>query len=85
MKAILHALEKRRQYLLSSKFTILIDHDSLKLLLSQPVLSEEQAKWVDHIQIFDFNIAYKKGKDNVVADALSRLPPDPSLHSLSHP
>ena len=85
MKAILHALEKWRQYLLGSKFTILTDHNSLKLLLSQPVLSEEQAKWVDRLQIFDFNIAYKKGKDNVVTDALSRLPPDPSLHSLSHP
>lgn len=90
MKAILHAIDKWRQYLLGSKFTILTDHRSLHNLLTQPVLSKEQAKWVHRLQVFDFSIAYKKGKDNTVADALSRLHPDdnvpnPSLHAINNP
>ena len=60
MKVVLHALNKWHQYLLGSKFTILTDHNSLKILLNQLVLSEEKAKWVDRLQLFDFNITYKK-------------------------
>jgi hypothetical protein len=32
---------------------------------------EEQQKWVAKMQGFDFEIIYKKGKDNVVANSLS--------------
>jgi hypothetical protein len=34
--------------------------------------SEEQQKWVTKILGYDFEIVYKRGKQNVVADALSR-------------
>eukprot|EP01018_Ginkgo_biloba_P024735 Gb_03978 [translate_table: standard] len=69
MLAILHALHKWRQYLLGSKFEV---HSSLKHLLSQESLTEEQHKWIDKIQEFDFSVTYKRGKENTVADALSR-------------
>jgi hypothetical protein len=35
-------------------------------------LSERQQKWVSKIQAYDFDIEFVKGKNNVVADALSR-------------
>ena len=34
--------------------------------------SEEQQKWVTKMLGYDFEIIYKKGKQNVVADTLSR-------------
>jgi hypothetical protein len=34
--------------------------------------SKEQQKWVTKILGYDFEIVYKKGKQNVLADALSR-------------
>ncbi|KAH9322585.1 hypothetical protein KI387_017224, partial [Taxus chinensis] len=34
--------------------------------------SEEQQKWVSKMLGYDFEIIYKKGKENVVTDALSR-------------
>jgi hypothetical protein len=40
--------------------------------LEQRLSSEEQQKWVTKILGYDFEIVYKKGKQNVVADALSR-------------
>ena len=53
-------------------FKVKIDHDSLKYFLEQRLSSEEQQKWVTKILGYDFEIVYKKGKQNVLADALSR-------------
>jgi transposase InsO family protein len=52
------------------------DHDSLKYFLEQRLSSKEQQKWVTKILGYDFEIIYKKGKQNVVADALSRKDED---------
>ena len=52
------------------------DHDSLKYFLEQRLFSEEKQKWVTKMLGYDFEIIYKKGKQNVVADALSRKDED---------
>jgi hypothetical protein len=39
--------------------------------LEKRVSSEEKQKWVAIMQGFDFEIIYKKGKNNVVVDAFS--------------
>jgi hypothetical protein len=72
MMAILHALKKWHPYLIGRHFKVKTDHDSLKYFLEQRLSSEEQKKWVTKILGYDFEIIYKKGKQNVVADALSR-------------
>ena len=53
-------------------FKVKIDRDSLKYFLEQRLSSEEQQKWVTKMLGYDFEIIYKKGNQNVVADALSR-------------
>jgi transposase InsO family protein len=76
MMEILHALKKWRPYLIGRHFKVKTDHDSLKYFLEQRLSSEEQQKWVTKILGYDFEIVYKKGKQNVVADALSRKDED---------
>jgi hypothetical protein len=44
----------------------------LKHICSQAKLNRRHAKWVKFIESFPYVIKYKKGKDNVIADALSR-------------
>jgi hypothetical protein len=84
MLAILHAVELWRPYLLGQRFQIKTDHQSLKYFLEQRISSQEQHKWVTKIFGYDYEIIYKKGKDNVVANALSRKYEDEgSLFSLS--
>jgi hypothetical protein len=74
MLAIMHALAKFRQYLVGARFVVKSDHNSLKYLLEQKDLNERQQKWVSRIHAYDFDIEFVKGKNNVVADALSRRP-----------
>jgi hypothetical protein len=74
MLAIMHALAKFRQYLVGARFVVRSDHNSLKYFLEQKDLNERQQKWVSKIQAYDFDIEFVKGKNNVVADALSRRP-----------
>jgi hypothetical protein len=48
------------------------DHEFLKHLKGQGKLSRRHAKWVEFIETFPYVIKYKQGKENIVADALSR-------------
>ena len=57
-------------------FKVKTDHDSLKYLLEQRLSTKEQQKWVTKMLGYDFEIIYKKGKQNVVADALLRKDED---------
>ena len=72
MLAIFHVMDIWWPYLLGKHFQIKTDHQSLKYLLEQRLSSPKQKKWVTKLFLYDYNIIYKKGKDNVVADSLSR-------------
>jgi hypothetical protein len=76
MLAILHAVKKWHPYLIGRHFKVKIDHDSLKYFLEKRLSSEEKQKWVTKMLGYDFEIIYKKGKQNIVVDALSRKEED---------
>lgn len=67
------AIKKWRQYLLGSTFKIFTNHKSLKCLMTQTIQTPEQQKWLTKLVGYNYEIHYKLGKDNVVADALSRV------------
>ena len=48
------------------------DHQSSKHLKGQQKLNKRHARLVEFIETFPYVIKYKQGKENVVADALSR-------------
>ena len=70
--ALVRALETWQHYLWPKEFVIHTDHESLKHLKSQHKLNKRHARWVEFIETFPYVIRYKQGKENVVADALSR-------------
>ncbi|KAL0319962.1 UNVERIFIED_CONTAM: Retrovirus-related Pol polyprotein from transposon.6 [Sesamum radiatum] len=72
MFAITEAVRKWRHYLLGRKFHIFTDQQSLRSLLTQTVQTPAQHKWLSKLLGFDYEIFYTPGKENVVADALSR-------------
>ena len=48
------------------------DHISLKYFFSQTDLNARQARWMYFMSEFDMDIKHMKGKENKIADALSR-------------
>lgn len=85
MMAIVHDVTKWRPYLIGRQFQIKTDHKSIKYILEQRVSSMEQQRWVSKLMGYDYEIIYKKGVENVVADALSHLPGQAELSALSVP
>ena len=83
MLATMYALAKFQQYLVGNKFKVKTNHNSLRFFLEQKELNERQQKWVSKVQAYNFEIEYVKGKNNVVADALSRRPATLSLLEIS--
>ncbi|KAI9157174.1 hypothetical protein LWI28_017969 [Acer negundo] len=72
MYALVRTLETWQHYLWPKEFVIHSDHESLKHLKGQHKLNKRHAKWLEFIITFPYVIKYKKGKENVVANALSR-------------
>ncbi|XP_050908979.1 uncharacterized protein LOC127122728 [Lathyrus oleraceus] len=70
--SLVRALQTWQHYLLPKEFVIHSDHESLKHLKGQGKLNKMHAKWVEFLEQFPYVIKHKKGKSNVVADALSR-------------
>jgi hypothetical protein len=74
LAAIMLALKLWGHYLVGRNFELKTDHQSLKHLFTQRDLNARQRRWSEFMSEYDFGISYIKGKENVVADALSRRP-----------
>ena len=72
-KELLSLVQKWRPYLLEQSFKIKTDQQSLKFLFDQKVGTVTQQRWMSKLLGYDFVIEYRKGKENKVADALSRV------------
>jgi hypothetical protein len=72
LAAIVHTLRKWRHYLMGKRFELRTDHNGLKYLFDLLTLNDRQSRWLEFISEYDFDIKHMKGKENKVADALSR-------------
>lgn len=71
--AAVRSIKKFRQYVEGMPFKVVTDHASLQWLMSLKDLSGRLARWSLCLQGYDFTIEHRKGKLNVVPDALSRV------------
>jgi len=67
------AVERWRPYLQIQEFLIKTDHKSLSYLTEQNLHSEMQRKAMTRLMGLKFRIIYRQGKENTVADSLSRV------------
>jgi len=74
MLAIVQTLRKYRHMLQGTKYPVIIksDHKNLKTFMTTKELNARQARWAEELSAYDFRIEHIKGKENKVADALSR-------------
>lgn len=71
--AVIYAHRKLRPYLDGAEFTVYTDHKPLKSLFQCEIKNTRVQRWAMQISEFSCQIEYRKGKNNVRADMLSRI------------
>lgn len=71
--AIILSVDYFHYYLVGREFLIVTDHRPLTYLFTTKNISARLHRWRYALMSYQFQIIYKSGKSNVVADALSRI------------
>ena len=71
--AIIFAIDKFDEFVRGRRFVVVTDHRSLSWLLKVPILKGRLLNWAYKLRAYDFEIAYRRGSENAMADMLSRL------------
>ena len=82
--ACIFACEKWHLFLYGKRFTLQTDHRALTALLATSGSGHRPLRiyrWSDRLQQYDFDVIYRPGSMNQVADMLSRLPNDDSTNT----
>jgi hypothetical protein len=82
LMALVLCIQHWRHYLLGKPFIVHTDHKSLKHLLQQRINSPDQQCWLAKLLGYQFEVKYKPGVDNKVADALSRCHGEAELKTI---
>lgn len=84
MLAIIWALGSLRNYLYGSrKVKIFTDHQPLTYALSNKNTNCKMKRWKAILEEYNYELRYKPGKENIVADSLSRPPQANAINSVS--
>lgn len=70
---VVHSLNKFRHYATGYPTFVHIDHATIEYLMNKPDANARIIRWLLLLQQFDLTIIDKLGKENVIADFLSRL------------
>jgi transposase InsO family protein len=72
--AITYCCKQFRCYVEGNRFTVRTDHASLKHFLTSKTVPLRVTRWIEFLQsMMPFEIIYRKGSENIVADGLSRM------------
>lgn len=75
--AIVEALRKWRHFLIGRHFLLITDQQSVAFMFNQThsnkIKNEKIERWRLELSCFRYDIVYRPGKQNLVADALSRV------------
>ncbi|XP_042071499.1 uncharacterized protein K02A2.6-like [Haplochromis burtoni] len=75
--ACVWAVERWRTYVWGRRFTLRTDHQALTTLLSTKGMNRAGmriARWSARLMCFQYDVQYRPGVQNVIADCLSRVP-----------
>eukprot|EP00253_Pinus_taeda_P035744 PITA_35744 len=71
--AVIYAINKFRHYITGYTTFVHTDHSAIKYLMNKFVTNARVTRWLLLLQEFDITIVDRPGKENVVANFLSRL------------
>ena len=67
------SIEHFQTYLLGHHFKVCTDNNPLMYFLTSPNMDATKQRWINELVKYNFSLKYQKGKNNTVADALSRI------------
>ncbi len=79
--ACIWACERWHMYLYGRSFTLRTDHQALTTLMSSSGMGHKPLRlhrWADRLNQYNYQLLFTPGKDNVVADFLSRSAVEPT-------
>eukprot|EP00253_Pinus_taeda_P028134 PITA_28134 len=71
--AVIYAINKFKHYITGYTTFVHTDHSAIKYLMNKSVTNARVTRWLLLLEEFDITIVDRPGKENVVADFLSRL------------
>ena len=76
--AIVYGVQRFHTYLYGRRFLVMTDHKPLVMIVNKGIVCAPPRlqRLLLKLQGYDFEIRYQAGKDNTLADVLSRLPSD---------
>ena len=67
------SIEHFQMYLLGHRFKVHTNNNPLTYFLTSPKMDAMKQRWINELAKYDFSLEYQKGKNNTVANALSRI------------
>lgn len=77
-------VEKFHDYLYGARFTVRTDNNPLTYVLTTAKLNATGHRWLSDLSVYDFDIIYRPGRNNIDADLLSRMESGEEWQSISH-
>ena len=74
--AVVYSIDKFRHYITGYEFFVHADHSAIRFLMNQPITNGRVTRWLLLLQEFNTNVIDRPGKENLVADFLSRIQHD---------
>lgn len=75
--AVVWSVKHFEHFLFGSTFTVITDHKPLLSLKKTPVDSDptgRRSRWIFELDVYDYNILHREGRQHANADAMSRRP-----------
>ena len=76
------SIEHFQTYLLGHHFKVYTNNNPLMYFLTSPNMDATKQRWINELAKYDFSLEYQMGKNNTVANALSRISEECSKQSL---
>eukprot|EP00253_Pinus_taeda_P021386 PITA_21386 len=71
--AVVHAINKFRHYITGYENFVHTDHSAIRYLMKKPITNGRVTRWLLLLQEFNITVLDRPGKQNTVADFLSRI------------
>ena len=80
--AVVYSINKFHHYITGYEVFVHIDHSTIRFLMNKPITNGRVTRWLLLLQEFNITVIDRPGKENLIADFLSRIQHEDGLNQL---